>query len=229
MNKSTLVLLITLLTNTWFWKIFSFNIFLGLLVTATSFSLFNLILSHKWILKYFIATIFMFIILSAFAIKLGYDQDLRIIKVEQQIQLNQRNRYYSKDLGKLFLNKYVLNYYQNYNPYLSRFQHNFFANLDPNLYFFTSHPRERAGINEFEKFPSFYFLFFILGIIFLLQLQARWVILYLFVASLVNGLISSAYELGPILFFPLVTSLITIGVIYLINFFKFCFKKNIKL
>lgn len=225
MNKSVLVLLVISFTNPWFWKILNVNIFLGLSIAVTSFSQFILISSQKWRLKYLITTIFMFIILSAFGIKLGYDQDLKIIKVDEQIQLDQRNRYYSKDLGELFLNKYVLNYYQNYNPYISKFQHNFFANLDPNLYFFASHPRERAGINEFEKFPSFYFLFFLLGIIYILQLQPKRLMLYFFVAALIGGLISPAFELGPILFFPLVTSLTTLGVIYSTILFKFCFKK----
>ena len=152
MNKSSPVLLFLSLANPWFWRILNLNIFVAVLIIIISFSLFSLLSRHKFSLKYFIVTLIIFVTLSIIGIKLGYDQDLRKLQIDEGVKLNQRNKYYAQELGTLFLNRYVLNYYQNYNPYLYKFQRNFFSALDPNLYFFASHPRERAGINEFEKF-----------------------------------------------------------------------------
>ncbi len=43
-----------------------------------------------------------------------------------------------------------------------KFEQNLLRTLDVNLYFFGNHPRERAGISEFEKFSFLFLAFFIL-------------------------------------------------------------------
>ena len=217
MNKPSLILLFISIFNPCIWKIFQLNIFLAILLIITSFLLFNLLSKHEFSPKYLIVTIIIFCILSVIGVKLGYDQDLKKLKFYEEIQLDGRNKYYSKELGRLFLNRYSLNYYKNYNPYLYKFQHNFFSVLDPNLYFFSSHPRERPGINEFEKFPSFYSGLFIIGVIYILQFQPLLAIIYFLSAALISGFISPGFELGPILFFPFVVTLTALGVIHLLR------------
>ena len=48
---------------------------------------------------------------------------------------------------------------------IERIQENIFESLDINQYFFASHPRQRVGVKEFEKFPYILLPFFILGIV----------------------------------------------------------------
>lgn len=215
MNKSTLILILISILNPWIWKIFQQNVLLSVLLISLSFLLFNLIWKSQFSPGYLISTLFVFAVLSVMGIWLGYDQGLKKLESYEEIKINDRHKYYAKELGNLFLNKYSLNFYKNYNPYFYKFQSNFFSVLDPNLYFFASHPRERAGINEFEKFPSIYLIFFIFGIIYILQFQARVTIVYLIMAAFISGFISPGFGFGPFLFFPFVTTLTSLGIIYL--------------
>lgn len=48
---------------------------------------------------------------------------------------------------------------------VTRLQANFFEAMDINLYFFASHPSERVGVREFEKFPYVLLPPFIIGAI----------------------------------------------------------------
>jgi len=48
---------------------------------------------------------------------------------------------------------------------VTRLQSNFFEAMDINLYFFASHPSERVGVKEFEKFPYILLPAFIIGAI----------------------------------------------------------------
>ena len=45
-----------------------------------------------------------------------------------------------------------------------RMQENLSETVDPNLYFFGNHPRERVGLTEFEKFPFLYLPLFVFGV-----------------------------------------------------------------
>lgn len=212
--------------NWWFWRIFKNDLLASVLIVIGTYLLLIIVTSHK-INRFLLAiSIAIFIILSILSLNKGYDKLLSKINFAEEIQLNQRHGYFSKELGIFFLNKYSLNFYRNYNPYLYKYERNFFENLDPNLYFFASHPRERAGINEFKKFPSLYFILFIMGIIYSLKLRPLFLLLYLLVAALTCGFISPVFELGPVLFFPFVATLITAGVMYSIGLLRSLIRKK---
>lgn len=225
LNIDFLIFIFVVITTPWTWKILNNNILICLLLILIAYIFLKLLLIKRIIIELIILFGLAFLVVSVINLQLGFDQQLDKLDVNEEVKLNERHRYYAKDLGAFFLNKYSLNYYKNYNPYFYKFQRNFFSVLDSNLYFFASHPRERAGINEFVKFPSLYLVFFILGIIYSLKLRSLLVIVYLLVAALINGFLSPAFELGPILFFPFVTALTALGVIYSISLLKFLIKK----
>ncbi len=162
----------------------------------------------------------LFTLTSFMMIRSGSDKGLLSPTPEDQIKLNDRHFYYAKELDKLFLNRKVLNYYKNYSLPVYKFEGNLFSNLDFNLYFFSSHPRERAGIGEFEKYSPLFLPFFILGMLLMIYRVSIWAAGYLIVSVFVSAFISPTYELGPILFFPLINICITLGLIYSLNFIK---------
>lgn len=216
-NKDFLIIIFIVLTTSWTWRILNYNIFLCLLLIFVTAIFLKLLLINKLHTLLILILCLAFLIVAAVNLHLGFDQGLYKLNFNEEVQLNERHKYYAGELGKFFLNRYALNYYKNYNPYFYKFQQNIFSVLDSNLYFFASHPRERSGVNEFEKFPSLYLIFFVIGIIYSFRLRLLLIMLYLLAAVLVSGLISPAFELGPILFFPFVATLTILGVIWLIN------------
>lgn len=219
-NKDVLIIIFIFFTTPWTWKILNDNVFLCLLLILITAIFVKLLLINKFCAILILILCCAFLVASVINLQLGFDQDFHKLNVNEKVQLDERHKYYARELGELFLNKYALNYYKNYNPFFYKFQRNVFSVLDPNLYFFASHPRERAGINEFEKFPSVYLFLFIFGILYILQKrQLIAVVTYLLVAVFISGFIAPAFILGPILLFPFISTIISLGLIYFLNIF----------
>jgi len=113
----------------------------------------------------------------------------------------------SAPLARLYLNKYSL--------FVGEYEHNFFNLLDPNRYFFGSHPRENPAEEvNFIKFP-FISIFFILLAVFRVKEDTH--IRYLLLSVLVLILsLSFARDLSSVDFFlyPYISALIISGYIY---------------
>ncbi len=67
---------------------------------------------------------------------------------------------------------------------LSKITHNFFSLVDPNNYFFGSHPEELIGHLNIQKFPFFSIFFFFAGLYFFKSLPYKKVILAVLVISI---------------------------------------------
>jgi len=210
----TLILLGVTLSNFWIWKITRENLLLAILLIILSGLLFKLIIEQSFKMWIFTLILVLFFVASLILLKTNFDKTLKMLNPEEKVQLNERHYYYSQELGKLFLNSKVLNYYKNYSLSVYKFEGNLFSNLDLNLYFFASHPRERVGVNEFEKYTPILLPFFIIGVILLIYKGSVWAVGYLVAVALVSAFIDPKYLLGPILFFPLINVGISLGIIY---------------
>ena len=139
---------------------------------------------------------------------------------EEKLRQDNKHLYFSHNLGKLYLNKVGLYFHQNLDLPLYKLQSNLFSGLDPNLYFFAGHPRERAGVGDFEKYLFLSLPFFIAGIVIAVQKKLK-VIAYYFIAAATAGvLLRPDFIFGPVLFFPLINVLVFLGVVYFSNFIK---------
>lgn len=97
-----------------------------------------------------------------------------------------------------------------------RIQKNLSENLDPNLYFFANHPRERIGYKEFDKFPYIFIPFFILGIIESVKLKNRNILYFsLFAPLLLTSIIGNVNPMGPFSLFPFFSINIALGLRYI--------------
>jgi len=198
--KLILVFIISL-ANFWIWRIFSQSLLLGLLL---------ILISVLLVFRIKILTLVLVILLGFVLIKTNLDTNLLKVSPLENDQLVYRFEYYAQGFGKLYMNRIGL--YLNYKllPSLSKYQRNLAYNLDPNLYFFANHPRERAGIIEFGKFPAITLPFFLFGIGLLLSGGFSFLVLYFVIAEFLSAFILPEYVLGPILIFPFV-----IGVLFL--------------
>jgi len=206
-RKLVLILLVCLL-NFWIWRVLKESSVLGVvLVMLSVFLVFRLKL----------LSIITFIVLSVFLLKNTLDTNLLYVSPLEKDTLTNRFEYYAKDLGKIYRNRISINLHYKVAPYLFRFQRNLSYNLDPNLYFFANHPRERLGIDEFTKFSPLALPFFLVGLAMFLRKGNSFLIFYLLVAIFVSGFIFPGYKLGPILMFPFVTSITYLGLTRLIK------------
>ena len=99
-----------------------------------------------------------------------------------------------------------------------RLANNFSEVIDPNLYFFANHPRERVGVSEFEKFPFIFFPFFVVGILTTVGLKRFKTYFWsLILTILLLSLLGNKNQLGPFVLFPFIVSLSAIGGEYLIK------------
>lgn len=209
------ILLVVILFNFWIWNIIQKNLAVAIMLILLTFLLFLLIMERK--LKIWVLTIvfILFFLLFFIIIKSDFDKGIQHFTPEDQVRLNERHLYYAQELGAIFLNRKILNYYKNYSLQVYKLEGNLFSNLDLNLYFFASHPRERAGVSEFEKFPPLLLPFFIIGTLLLIYWGSIRAAIYLVAATFVGSFITQNYILGPILFFPLISVCIAIGIIYI--------------
>lgn len=217
-NLQLLTLLLTIAVSYWFWRL----IFFDLLIAVTLFLL--TIFLHRYIfyksnLK---IVILLFVIASVLTLQSGFDTSFK--SANKEIKLNERHKYYYEYFGKLYANRIGTYVYNNILPIWNKFEKNAFSPLDLNLYFFNSHPRERAGVEEFKKYSFLFIPFFLLGLVSLITKRTKAILVYLGAAALTSGFIASNYRLGPVLFFPLMNLFIAYGAIIVfskISMFKY--------
>lgn len=212
MNKSVLVLLIISLTNPWWWIIFQRNLWVSILVFILSVAVFI----YFWQVrskKLFLSILLLSTILFFVAVNDAFDENIFRNSALDIQKISKRHEFYANGLGKLYKNRFSLAYFENYSLPFSKLQRNLFANLDPNLYFFASHPRERIGVEEFKKYFPIFLPFFFIGVIYSIYILSPNLFIYSISILLMSSIISSKYNLGPVLFFPLISYMITIGII----------------
>ncbi len=209
-------LLLVTISNYWVWQIFSNNLILGVGLVITEFLLFSLIGNRqatkaKTSLK--LGFVFVLLFIGAFFLRDRFDRTLTSLSPTEVSINNQRYVYLAESFGKYPLVKYIPHYYSTYSVYTRKYLTNVFYTLDPNLYFFRSHPREKAGIDETNKYPAVALPFFIAGVLIItIQYQKyKFTAIYAFVAALLSGLIDPGFKLGPVLMFPFVNIVIYLG------------------
>lgn len=204
---------LVLIFNLWVWKILAFNFFLGLLVIGASIALYVSSKKghfHKSFVVLFILLLFTQLQTTQKTSLTYLDNDEQRV---QQMRLREYPPVYIQIAGKtLWLP--VAHWFEGRKESIAffRIQRNFSELIDPNLYFFSNHPRERVDIREFEKFPYVFLPFFLAGLVSLFKSRQRifWVSL-LFPVFLIS-LIGNKNPVGPFSLFPFFTVTITKGV-----------------
>ena len=203
--------------NFWIWRIINANLVFGLTLILLSITFIYLILI-KLDKKFFIIFLFLIVLISYQLLISGFDRNLTILTPDQKKQLNERHGYFAINLGEFFQNRLVLRFYKDVYPYLNVYGNNLFNSLSPNLYFFTNHPREREKVEEFSMYPSALIIPFLIGFIYFLKSSHPLMFGYLIFAVLITGFIKQTYIFGPVMFFPLINLLISVGILKIYNF-----------
>ncbi len=220
-----IALLFVLLTSLWIWRIFTSNFFLGLIILVAVISYYLAIQkSAKPIFYFALLAVLLFIQFKTTPpspLTHLSDDDIRI----QQERLNEYPPTHLTIIGKTIWFKFA--HWFEEKPGATavfRMEKNFFQAIDPSLYFFVNHPRERVGINEFEKLPYVYLPFFILGLVNILQKRQKLTLISLFTPILLLTIIGNSNPLSNFCLLPILIVATAIGLkIYFdyINRFKY--------
>lgn len=190
------IFLIILFGNVWIWKILKFNIFAGLLlITATSLIL--LFLNKKR--SYLIIIAFISLIITV-QFTGGFKKiDLSYGSQENLLMEQRVNEY--PPISILPIAHWLEERPEMIAIY--RINQNFSEVVDPNLYFFANHPKERTGINETEKIPYILLPIFIYGIFIMISRKYYKIFALFFGFPLTYySLYGTGEGIQPILFFP---------------------------
>ncbi|MBU1032148.1 hypothetical protein KKE03_04495 [Patescibacteria group bacterium] len=212
MIKNIPLHVLVIILNPWWWVIIQRDLGVGLLVFVLSISLFIYFWQNKS-RKLFLLLLTLTAVIFFVSIREAFDESIFRNSALDIQQYNKRHEFYAHDLGKIYKNRFSLTYFKNFNFPLAKLQRNFFSNLDPNLYFFASHPRERLGVDEFKKYSPIFLPFFLIGAFYSIYILFPNLLIYTVFVSLLSSIISPKYNLGPILFFALINFMISIGII----------------
>lgn len=218
-NTGIYIHLLVIILNPWWWVIIQRNPLVGILV----FSLSLVIFLYFWQIeskKLFFLLITLTMSLFFIAVREAFDESIFRKSALDIQQYYKRHEFYAKGLGKIYTNRISLVYFKDFNLPISKLQHNLFANLDPNLYFFASHPRERIGVEEFEKYSPLFLPFFLVGFLYIICKPLPKILTYIVVISIISSIVSPKFNLGPLLFFPTINFIITVGLILFLKIFK---------
>lgn len=198
--------------NLWIWKIFSLNILFGFFVILTTFFLYKTTFENRPP-KTFILFFLLLLLLQWFTTsKLSLTQ---LDNDEQRIQSMRLQEYPLVHISIFNKNLWlpVARWFEDRHEStaLSRIQNNLSETLDPNLYFFANHPRERVGKNEFEKFPYLYFPFFIVGLFSVLTTKLNKIYLLFILPIILYSFTGSENKFSYFALFPLFVITISDG------------------
>src|SRR3989344_7004479 len=207
-----MIFLLILFGNPWIWQIGQFSPLLFLFLIISSFVL---LLYHKQKVSSKIVVIVL-IPLFYFQWHTTNFHSLILSDNDEQRVKAMRKQFYnpSTDVARrIFYRFHLADFFEgDLSVGLTRFQRNFFETLDPNIYFFSGHPRERVWANDFKKFPFILIVPFLIGLYKLI----RWtnITLWIYISSslVLLSVIGHFNQMGPFILFPFLVLAINSGI-----------------
>lgn len=205
-----LCFIFVLFTNLWIWRIFAQNglIAIILLLATTALYLSQKRKPARFVQKTFTA---IFLLLLFFQWKSTQISSLSYLDNDQQRIQQMRLREYppvALTLGSKKIWIPIAHWFEGRKETISlfRIKDNFSEIVDPALYFFANHPRERVGVAEFEKFPYILLPFFLIGILSKkFKIKSKIFVFSLLTPIILASFIGKNNELGPFSLFPFMT------------------------
>lgn len=207
------ILIIILIISHWSWQIFSVSPLLLIFIWLSSVTLLLIIDRPSGKLKIICGILFIILIIwqciTTKNISLSINPTEEYLLNTRRVQMssisfNIAGHKINPNLGKFLQGRQAFMVY--------KFQENLFRSLDVNEYFFAGHPRERAGIREFEKFNFMLFPFFVLGLYMAIIKKYTQLLIGLIILYLILGIIGTDNYLGAFILYPVFTIFITLGI-----------------
>lgn len=207
MVKKHLPLVFILIFNLWVYQIFSKNFIVGIFTILLSIIFWLAYHNNK---KNYLQLGVVFVIIGLFLqYKTSCINSLTFLNENEKLQQQTRLRAYA---GKNYILP-LANWFELRQESIAfyKLEDNLAEAVDPNLYFFANHPRERVGIIEKEKFPYMLLPMFLLGFFSLRRKHLPLTLLGLSPLALIS-IIGNSNPMGPFTLFPFLAVVTAIGI-----------------
>lgn len=199
-------LLLAIFANLWIYRILVLNFFAGILVLLGLWLLYKY--QENLDRKIPIPLVLAMVLLLFFQVRTTQKTSLTAISNDDRRVIDMRLRAYPSRFLRV---GYWLEERKESIAFW-RITQNLFENLDPNLYFFANHPRQRVGIREFEKFPYLLLPVFVLGLLgFSSKKYLNFWLIFFFIPLLILAFVGNQNSLGPFSLFPFFVIVISRG------------------
>lgn len=230
MNKEKLFWILNF-TNLWLFKIGSQSFFLVLVLACASYIFFQFSI-HKKVNKKLL--ILSFLIVAFLQVKTSDVKNMTTLTNEDINLRDTRLRAYPPvKIGLFNRLKWIPagHYLESRNEarVFYALKENALEVLDPNLYFFANHPRQKVGSEEFEKFAYLLLPFFLIGTYNLFNSgKKKQIVLagYLIFCLFIFAIVGNKNPYGPFLFFPFIITATCLGITKGITFFEKPYHQN---
>lgn len=221
---SWIILLLIIFGNFWIWKIFNQNTWVFVSLVIVTFLLSSRKLSKRIPVFAGMTLILFSVILFYFQWKTTTPQSLTLLSNDEQRVHSERLKFYNPSvhyMRVLFKRLDLINSLEgDFNTASNRIQRNFFESIDPNIYFFAGHPRERIWANDFEKFFFLLVIPFLIGL-YKLVTDKNWILIFYGLCCLILlSLIGHQDNLGPFILFPIIVLAILDGLLFFKRYVK---------
>ena len=215
-----LVIVLIAFANAWIWRIFKFNFPLFILLILLTIIL-NYLIIRKITRKLLVFFVILLGIVTFFQWKTTTPQSLTLLDNDEQRIKQERLQYYNPSshyMRILFARLDLKNFLEgDLNIASTKLQRNFFETIDPNVYFFAGHPRERVWANDFEKFPFILIAPFLVGLYQIIKKKNRFIFSYFLASLILITLIGHKNTMGPFILFPLFVICIRYGLLKILK------------
>ena len=202
---SLIIFLIVVFGNVWLWKMFNFNSVLGFLMLAASILLY---LYSQRENGFLLAGFLIILILGLFR-GCGLQQPILGLN-EQETLLSQQRLNEYPPITWLPIAHWLEERRETVGFY--KLIGNFSEVVNPNLYFFANHPRERAAVIEIEKFSYILLPLFIFGtFLFVSEGKVAFFVSSFFIPLIYYSIVGIYGKIDPYLLFPFITVTISKG------------------
>lgn len=212
-----LSILFVLFINNWSWEILSFNLYLFFLIWLASVLLFLALIKKSTKLFYIYLLVMIPILIVQW--KTTNNAYLSYMDATEKYTFTYRKSEFPVFTVSIFNKTKTINsalYIANERTaMLYKLEQNLLRTIDLNLYFFGNHPRERAGIREFEKYSFLFIPLFMFGLYQSIKAKTWQLLVSLLTPLTLLSFVGQDNPVGPFSLFPFFTVTISIGILFI--------------
>lgn len=216
-NYSLYAFLLLVLLNKWIWLIRKNNIVVLFLVLLSSLFVYKAYFNNSLRKLLIVISALLYILLTFTFVKTTETSPLNSLSALEKDTQQKRLRSYPSPPIPLIPGTIAYempDWFEKHDISISiyRIKSNLTNYFDPNYYFFGSFPREMQIPGEFSKFPFFYLIFFVMGLIEIIKNKRNHLlIIYVLISLITVAYLGDRNHLGLYINFPLLVVTITVG------------------
>ena len=211
MKKGYLFLFLVIIISPWTWVIADTSLIIFIVLIITSVLIYRSLYLNELSNLYNKTVICLFLIAYFHLITNSFDKSLIEIYKKGTPLISKRQEYFSRELGKIYRNRYGIFYFNKIEPVLFKYLNNISYAIDLQTYFLP------INENAKSKYPIYFIPFLLVGLFYIIEKPKKLFFITTILSILLLGFINTRNSIGPMLLYPIIGSIISLGAMKLIN------------